>query len=51
MIGRELNGRQIWTELMDHHDYLVTYDPNCLSLTAVKYEAPCQSRMHRSRPS
>ncbi|WP_210593658.1 hypothetical protein [Streptomyces sp. GESEQ-35] len=26
MIGRKLNGRQIWTELMDHHDYLVTYD-------------------------
>ncbi|MEV8307176.1 hypothetical protein AB0P36_07365 [Streptomyces flavidovirens] len=26
MISRKLNGRQIWTELMDHHDYLVTYD-------------------------
>ncbi|WP_405388124.1 TniQ family protein [Streptomyces sp. NBC_01102] len=26
LIGRKLNGRQIWTELMDHHDYLVTYD-------------------------
>lgn len=26
MISRRLNGRQIWTELMDHHDYLVTYD-------------------------
>jgi hypothetical protein len=26
VISRELNGRQIWTELMDHHDYLVTYD-------------------------
>ncbi|MEU4176425.1 hypothetical protein [Streptomyces sp. NPDC026589] len=26
LIGRRLNGRQIWTELMDHHDYLVTYD-------------------------
>lgn len=25
MISRRLNGRQIWTELMDHHDYLVTY--------------------------
>ena len=24
MISRRLNGRQIWTELMDHHDYLVT---------------------------
>lgn len=26
MIGRKLSGRQIWTELIDHHDYLVTYD-------------------------
>ncbi|WP_369173511.1 hypothetical protein AB5J49_38620 [Streptomyces sp. R28] len=26
MVSRKLNGRQIWTELMDHHDYLVTYD-------------------------
>lgn len=26
MISRRLNGRQIWTDLMDHHDYLVTYD-------------------------
>ncbi|MFE5604913.1 hypothetical protein ACFQ8O_37715 [Streptomyces coelicoflavus] len=26
MISRRLNRRQIWTELMDHHDYLVTYD-------------------------
>ncbi|MEU0117018.1 TniQ family protein [Streptomyces bobili] len=25
MISRGLNGRQIWTDLMDHHDYLVTY--------------------------
>lgn len=25
MITKGLNGRQIWTELMDHHDYLVTY--------------------------
>lgn len=25
MISRKLNGRQIWTELMGHHDYLVTY--------------------------
>ncbi|MFE2938520.1 hypothetical protein ACFXKG_05505 [Streptomyces sp. NPDC059255] len=25
MIGRGLNGRQIWTELMDHHEYSVTY--------------------------
>ncbi|MGW5690928.1 hypothetical protein ACWEWX_08205 [Streptomyces asiaticus] len=25
MIGRGLNGRQIWTELIDHHDCLVTY--------------------------
>ncbi|MGC0386751.1 hypothetical protein [Streptomyces sp. SAI-129] len=25
MISRRLNGRQIWTELMDHHDYLITY--------------------------
>ncbi|MFI5888128.1 hypothetical protein [Streptomyces sp. NPDC051554] len=25
MIGRGLNGRQIWTELMDHHDCLITY--------------------------
>ncbi|MFF8657530.1 TniQ family protein [Streptomyces huasconensis] len=25
MISRELNGRQIWTELMDHHDFSVTY--------------------------
>lgn len=25
MISRRLNGRQIWTELMDRHDYLVTY--------------------------
>ncbi|WP_069628770.1 TniQ family protein [Streptomyces niveus] len=26
MISRRLNGRQIWTELLDHHDYLITYD-------------------------
>jgi hypothetical protein len=26
MIGRGLNGRQIWTELMDHHEYSVTYE-------------------------
>ncbi|MFE5162991.1 hypothetical protein ACFRNT_31700 [Streptomyces sp. NPDC056697] len=25
MIGRGLNGRQIWTELIDHHEYSVTY--------------------------
>jgi len=25
MISRNLNKRQIWTELMDHHDYLVKY--------------------------
>jgi hypothetical protein len=25
MIGRGRNGRQIWTELIDHHDYLITY--------------------------
>jgi hypothetical protein len=25
MIGRGLNGRQIWTELMDHHEHSVTY--------------------------
>ncbi|MEW1757450.1 hypothetical protein AB0393_13170 [Streptomyces cyaneofuscatus] len=25
MISRNFNGRQIWTELMDQHDYLVTY--------------------------
>jgi hypothetical protein len=25
MIGRGLNGRQIWTELMDCHEYSVTY--------------------------
>lgn len=25
VISRKLNGKQIWTELMDHHDYLVTY--------------------------
>lgn len=25
MIGRGLNGRQIWTELMGHHEYSVTY--------------------------
>lgn len=25
MIGRGRNGRQIWTVLMDHHDYLITY--------------------------
>ncbi|GAA2608080.1 hypothetical protein GCM10009863_21870 [Streptomyces axinellae] len=26
MISRRRNGRQIWTELMDQYDYLVTYD-------------------------
>lgn len=26
MISRRLSVRQIWTELMDHHGYLVTYD-------------------------
>ncbi|MFE9802893.1 hypothetical protein ACFYP6_29165 [Streptomyces goshikiensis] len=26
MISRRINGRQIWTELIDHHDYLGTYD-------------------------
>lgn len=26
MIARGFNGRQIWTELMDQHDYLVTCD-------------------------
>ncbi|MFF2852115.1 hypothetical protein ACFVT5_38215 [Streptomyces sp. NPDC058001] len=26
LISRRLNGRQIWAELLDHHDYLVTYD-------------------------
>ncbi|MFF2409997.1 hypothetical protein [Streptomyces sp. NPDC058092] len=25
MICRGLDGRQIWTELMDHHDCLITY--------------------------
>ncbi|MDX3180595.1 hypothetical protein PV334_04885 [Streptomyces sp. ME02-7008A-1] len=25
MIGRGLNGRQIWAELMDHHEYSITY--------------------------
>ncbi|MER7408090.1 hypothetical protein ABT373_37935 [Streptomyces sp. NPDC000070] len=25
MIGRGLNGRQIWTELMDRHEYSITY--------------------------
>jgi hypothetical protein len=25
MISRDLNKRQIWIELMDHHDYLVKY--------------------------
>ena len=29
MIGRKLIGRQIWTELIDHHEYLVTYDSIC----------------------
>ncbi|KUN02050.1 hypothetical protein AQI95_28630 [Streptomyces yokosukanensis] len=26
MIRKNLSGRQIWMELMDHHDYVVTYD-------------------------
>ncbi|MEU6393955.1 hypothetical protein [Streptomyces sp. NPDC046939] len=26
MIGRALNGRQVATELIDHHGYLATYD-------------------------
>ncbi|GGX49611.1 hypothetical protein GCM10010341_84140 [Streptomyces noursei] len=26
MISSGHNGRQIWTELMNHHDYLITYD-------------------------
>ncbi|MFF4352575.1 hypothetical protein [Streptomyces sp. NPDC001530] len=26
MIGRGHNRRQIWQELLDQHDYLVTYD-------------------------
>ncbi|MYS57152.1 hypothetical protein GTW46_45120 [Streptomyces sp. SID6013] len=25
MIGRGMSGRQIWMEIMDHHDYLISY--------------------------
>lgn len=65
MISRRLNGRQIWTELLDHHDYLVTYDsirhylrytrprtasPQAASLTS-NLVVPGQQAAHPTVPS
>ncbi|MFE0680595.1 hypothetical protein ACFW17_07295 [Streptomyces sp. NPDC058961] len=50
MISRKLNGRQIWTELMDHHDYLVTYDSVRHYLRYARLRrAPAQAEKTRGR--